>query len=394
MASFKERVTVKVADVRERHPLVDHLVRMVQHYGNVNGNAQAGAATFFGFLSFFPLLALSFFTVGLLSRVYDASNALEKAIDSFLPGIVGTGEGEIPLSTFEQNAATIGVIGLVGVLYSGLGWLSGMRDALEVVFEMPKPEQPNFVVGKLRDLVSLAVIGIVLLVSVGLSGLISGFSEAILDFVGLEGTPVTFVVLWVIVHALGIAATTVLFLVMFKLLVDPGVPRRSLVSGAIIGGIGFELLKALASFLIGTTKDQPAFQAFGLALILVVWINYFSRVVMMSASWAYTSPLAIDQRTAEARRAPGAALRDLDPSAEPAPAAATVLPRTDTTAADRRALAEHPDGPRDRTEGAAGAEPAGAEAARVSRARMLAVGAVVLAAAGGAVVFSRRHPGA
>ena len=396
MPSFKERVSAKVAEVREHHPLVDHLVRMVQHYGNVSGNAQAGAVTFFGFLSFFPLLALSFFTVGLLSRVYDASGELERAIESFMPGIVGDEQGEIPLSTFEENAATIGLIGLVGVLYSGLGWLSGMRNALEVVFETPAKEQPNFVMGKLRDLVSLAVIGIVLLVSVGLSGLISGFSETILDLVGLEGTPVTFVVLWVIVHALGIAATTLLFLVIFKLLVDPDVPRRSLVSGAIIGGIGFEVLKALASFLIGTTKDQPAFQAFGLALILVVWINYFSRVVMMSASWAYTSPLAIEHRTATAIRAPGAALHDIDSSAEAERPASTagVLPRTDTTAADRRALAEDPDGPPARAEDAAGPERVDDEVAGVSRARMLAVGAVAVAAAGGAVVFSRRHQGA
>jgi membrane protein len=119
-------------------------------------------------------------------------------------------------------------------------------------------------------------------------------------------------VLWVVVHGLGIATTTVLFLVMFKLLVDPHMPRRSLVSGAVLGGIGFELLKSLSVFLIGLTKDQPAFQAFGIALILVVWINYFSRVVMLSASWAYTSPLALEQRTAEATRAPGAALTNDD----------------------------------------------------------------------------------
>ena len=35
-------------------------------------------------------------------------------------------------------------------------------------------------------------------------------------------------VLWVVVHGLGIAATTVLFLAIFKLLVDPNLPRRSL----------------------------------------------------------------------------------------------------------------------------------------------------------------------
>lgn len=315
MAGLKQRVTAAVDRLRGKYPWLDHIVRTVQHYIAVKGNGLAGAVTFFGFLSFFPILALSFFVVGQVSKVYDAKGELVEAIDSFLPGIVGSGKGEIPLSTFEDNAATVGLIGLVGVLYSGLGWLSGMRNALEVVFGMPKREQPNFVAGKLRDLISLVVIGLVLLVSVGLSGALSGFSEQLLALVGLRDTPVTTVVLWVVVHGLGIIATTVLFLVIFKLLVDPHVPRRSLVSGAVLGGVGFELLKSLSVFLIGTTKSQPAFQAFGIALILVVWINYFSRVVILSASWAYTSPLALEQRTAEAMRAPGAAFTNGDHAA-------------------------------------------------------------------------------
>jgi membrane protein len=315
MGSLKARLSARVDRLRERYTWIDHVVRAVQHYGNVNGNAQAGAITYFGFLSFFPILALAFFVVGQVSKVYDAKDQLVEAIDSFLPGIVGNDPGEIPLATFEQNAATIGLLGLAGLLYSGLGWLSGMRDALEVVFGLPKREQPGFVGGKARDLASLAVIGVVLLVSVGLSGALSGFSQQLLELVGLEDTPVTTAVLWLVVHGLGIAATTLLFLVMFKLLVDPGVPRWALLSGAVLGGVGFELLKSLSVFLIGATKDQPAFQAFGITLILLIWINYFSRVVMYSASWAYTSPAALEQRTAEAMRAPGATLT-MDPAHE------------------------------------------------------------------------------
>jgi membrane protein len=215
-----------------------------------------------------------------------------------------------------------------------------MRNALEVVFETPDREQPNFVVGKLRDLVSLSVIGFVLLFSVALSGLIAGFSQDVLDLVGLDNTPVTAVLLWLVGHGLGIAATTLLFLAMYKLLVGPHLPRRSLLYGAILGGIGFELLKSLSVFLIGFTKNQPAFQAFGIALILLVWINYFSRVVVLSAAYAYTSPEAIDLRMHEAMRAPGAAfgnheegeapVRDArgagDPAADPDPQVPPVAP--------------------------------------------------------------------
>ena len=32
--------------------------------------------------------------------------------------------------------------------------------------------------------------------------------------------------------------------------------------------------------------SSPAFQAFGIALILLVWIHYFARVLLYAAAWA------------------------------------------------------------------------------------------------------------
>jgi membrane protein len=311
MASLKERVTAAVERLRQRFGWVDHLLRMLGYYGSVNGNGQAGAVTYYGFLSFFPILALAFFVVGVLARVYPGIQAqMTHEIEALLPGVLGNGRGQIPLSTVEDHSRVAGVVGLVGVLYSGLGWLSGMRQSLEVMFSVPRGEQPSFLFGKLRDLGALAVIGLVLVVSVSLSGAVNWFSGLILRWLGVDpGSVGPAVALVVVGHALAILASMLLLLAMFYLLVSEShPPRSSLVRGALLGAVGFELLKLAANVLLGHTRGQPAFQAFGVALILVVWINYFSRLVMYSAAWAYTDPLALERRTAEAIRAPGAAL--------------------------------------------------------------------------------------
>lgn len=83
---------------------------------------------------------------------------------------------------------------------------------------------------------------------------------------------------------------------MFRLLAAPDLPARSMWSGALLGAVGFEVLKQISGILIRSTQGQPAFQVFGLALILVVWINYFSRVVLYAAAWAWTDPLAVEAR--------------------------------------------------------------------------------------------------
>jgi membrane protein len=261
---------------------------MVQHYGNVKGSLQAGAVTYFAFLSFFPIMAIAFFTVGWAAHVYPEAKAdLLQAIEDLLPELIGNRDGQLSLETIEDSAGTVGLIGLAGLLYAGLGWLSAMRDALLVMFETPRREQPGFVTGKLRDLVSLALIGVVLVVSVAVSGVVSAYSREVLDWIGLgaELSPL----LKIVTVLIGLGANMVLFYVLFRLLVEPDLPARALWSGALLGAVGFEGLKRLSSLLLTATKSSPGVQAFGVALILLVWINYFSRLVMYAAAWAQTA---------------------------------------------------------------------------------------------------------
>jgi membrane protein len=299
MPSLKDRVTERVAEVRQRRPVVDHAIRTQEQYGAVNASQQAGAVTYFGFLSVFPILALAFFAVGYVAKVFpDAQDNLESAIRSMFPGIIGNGKNQLQISDIRHSAGTVGIIGLVGVLYSGLGWLSALRGALVAVFALPKPEQPGLVTGKLRDLLTLVIIGTVLLVAVAVTGLVSGFSHDLLGWLGLS-TALGWLV-QVLTVVIGLAANALLFFTMFRLLAAPDLPARSLWSGAALGAVGFEVLKQLSTLLIKSTQGQPAFQVFGLALILVVWINYFSRIVLYAAAWAWSTPAARALREAEA----------------------------------------------------------------------------------------------
>ena len=319
MASLKERLSARFERLRERRPAVDHLVRMVQHYGAVNGNLQAGAVTYFAFLSFFPILALSFFAVGIIATVYSgAEQDLIDAIGMVLPNVVGNGPGEISLDQVQSFSGWAALFGVAGVLFAGLSWLSAMRNSLEEVFERPQTEQPNFVFGKLRDLASLALIGIVLMVAVAVVGFVTGFSDIVLGWFHLS-SQLSWLV-YVLTRLVGLGANAVLFYVLFRLLGNPEAPSRALWSGALVGAVAFEVLKAFSFLLLGSTEGKPAFQAFGIALILLVWIYYFSRIVMYAASWAHTAPDARAERVPEQAdpvQGPQAPTLDLPPADVP-----------------------------------------------------------------------------
>jgi len=58
--------------------------------------------------------------------------------------------------------------------------------------------------------------------------------------------------------------------------------------GALLGAVGFEVLKLLVVNLLGSVGGN-AFAPLAIAITLVVWINYFSRLVIYGAAWAYTA---------------------------------------------------------------------------------------------------------
>jgi membrane protein len=293
MTGLKQRLE----DVRAHQPVVDHALRTQEHYGAVQAGQQAGAVTYFGFLSFFPILALAVFVVGWVSRVYpDAQDTLTDAINQVVPGLVGSGEGQISLDDVQRFSGLAGVVGLLGVLYAGLGWLDATRTSLQAVFEVPPRERPGFVKAKLVDLLALCTIGLVLFLSVIAAGAVTGFSGDVLDWLGLGGGWTW--LLEVITRLVGWLIDGVLFFVLFRLVGQPQVPDRQLWIGAFIGGFVFEILKAISFLLLRSVQGSPAFQAFGVALILLVWINYFAKVVLYAAAWAQTSPAARELRAA------------------------------------------------------------------------------------------------
>lgn len=272
--------------LRQRVPLVDHGWRATEHYVDVQGSLLAAAVTYYGFLSIFPLLALAFGAVGLVARmVPDAKADLERALQEIVPGVIGNGPHQLSLATLEGTATTAAGLGALAVFYSGVSWMSDVREGLTTIFRVPRQDQPNVVVGYLRALASLVQVGGILLASLGISAGLTALSRHL-----PEQHATVRVLLASLSVVTGIAVSSIFFHALFRRAAPADLPRGALWSGAALGAMLFEILKQLSGRLLASTSSQPAFQAFGISLILLVWIYYFSRIVMFATSWAATAP--------------------------------------------------------------------------------------------------------
>jgi len=283
---LKERLRV----ARSRWPAVDHAVRAHGRHSEVLGNQIAGAITYFGFLSFFPLLALAFSLVGYISVWYpDAQADITSALEDAFPGLIGTGPNQININDIVDAKAGAGLIGLIGLLYAGLGWVDALRDGLRRVFGTLDEKLP-FLKKKLIDILVLLMLGGAVLASIVVSSAATSATEYALGLVGLDDHTSAIVVLKILAVALALLVDTVLFAILFSRLPGADLTWRRLRSGAFLAAVGFEILKLFGTFLIAKTTQNPLYATFGVLVGLLVWINFMSRLLIYAAAWTATQP--------------------------------------------------------------------------------------------------------
>jgi membrane protein len=284
MTGWIQRVVARakavVATMRERHGWVDHLIRAKEHYDDVRGDRLAASVTYFGFLSLFPLLLLAYAVLGYLVEFFPD---VRQNVTDFL-------EGQFPGIAVEQISGartTASVIGLVGLLMAGLGWVSALREALRAVWGLGRPQR-NFVVQKVFDALALMTLGLAVLVSLGISNVATNTTNQVLDLAGLAGSGLAKVVLPVLTVALSIGVDVVVFVVAFTRLPGVAIPAPYLLRGALLGATGLEVLKLVGSYLVGHTASNPAYATVAIAAGLLIWLDLVSRLLLFTSSWTYT----------------------------------------------------------------------------------------------------------
>ncbi len=280
-----------LAKVRDERPFLDHLIRAFGRYQADAGDRQAAAVTFFGFLSFFPILALA---ASILSYAVgdDAVPTVVDQVNSYAPGLAEQLKLR-DILTDNSKAGAAGLIGLVGLLYSGLGWVDALREAIRTIWHH-NVKAGNLLVKKAKDVVILAGLGVTVLLSIGISAATGAASSFFLDQVGLGDSQVATAATWVLGVVLGIITSGALFLFLFWRLPKVPSPFRRVVKGALLAAVLFELLKRAGAFYIERTTQNPLYGSFAVVVGLLIWINIVSRMLLICAAWTVTGPYDSD----------------------------------------------------------------------------------------------------
>ena len=309
ISSIEEGVKRLLRRGRARWRTVDHLGRAYIRYRDQRGDRWAAALSFYGFLSFFPLVALAYAVTGYAVAISPhVREAVSKAIDQILPELAH----QLPVDQIAQAKAGASVFALLGLAWSGLGWIGVWREALRTIWQGADGEG-NPVVNRLRDLGVLCLLGLALLTSVILSSAASSATHAVLDWVGLADVPGAGTLLRLIALSVAIVADGLIFFILFTTLAGTKASWRQLLRGCVFGAIGFEVLKIVGALFVTHTVHNPVYGSFAVIVGLTVWINLSSRFILFTAAWTATRRVILkaDQK-AHAKEADGGAATETD----------------------------------------------------------------------------------
>lgn len=256
---------------QQRRPWTAFPLAVVSKFGRDRGGSLAALLAYYGFLSLFPLLLVAITVLGyVLAGDASLRNSLESSILGRFPVIGDQLHANVdhPLTGHPLGLA----VGVAGLLWGSLGVTQAGQYAMAQVWDVPDEMRPGFVARAVRGGAFLGVLAVSAVVTTGLSGLASFDS----------GTPVAASVAGPV---LATAANVGLYLLGFRVLTPAGIPTRQLWPGAVVGGLGWEVLQVVGGYLVGhqLRHASAVYGLFGLVLGLISWIYLGAQLSLYAA---------------------------------------------------------------------------------------------------------------
>ncbi|BAU95074.1 hypothetical protein N24_0812 [Corynebacterium suranareeae] len=282
-----------VDKLRDKYTWFDHIMRMNERFGSKGGNQLSAGITYFSVLSIFPIAMLIFGIAGVvLAGNPEMLTRIQDEINGSLDGEIGETINGIIDSAIAQRGTVLGIGGLTA-LWSGLGWMANLRFGVSRMWALD-PTDGSFIKKKLTDLVALIVLILALIVAFGVTAIgASGLTSNLLELVGLGDIPGISYITWFVAVLIGVLANFLVFVWLIFSLPRTKVPMKPGLQAALLGAIGFEVVKQVGSLLASNALSNPAGAAFGPIIGIMVVLYLIWRILMYCSAWAATSEEAL-----------------------------------------------------------------------------------------------------
>jgi len=204
------------------------------------------------------------------------------------------------INTAIQQRTTVGIVGLLIALYSGINWMGNLREAIRAqsrdVWERTPQDQEKIWLKYFRDFISLIGLLVALIVTLSITSVAGSAQQMIISALYLDNIEWLKPAWRLIGLAISILANYLLFFWIFWRLPRHRPRRKALMRGTLIAAIGFEIIKIVMTYTLPSLVKSPSGAAFGSVLGLMAFFYFFARLTLFCAAWIATAEYKDDRR--------------------------------------------------------------------------------------------------
>jgi membrane protein len=234
------------------------------------GTHLAAMVAYFALLSFVPLIFLALSLFGLAHRA-DAGDFFVRELRRTFPG-TSVGRIKSLVQNVQDNAATLGIIGGVGLAWSSVSLFSALESALNIVYGLPNR---RFLHGKgiAAALMSSMIVTLFASLVVGLLGF--AYLRANFAFARSAG----------LAYAMSVGVSTLgvlLFLLaVYRWLPNTTVTLREALPGAVLAAVALELSFQVLPVFVRYADINVTLRTLGGPAILLLWLYVMANVLVL-----------------------------------------------------------------------------------------------------------------
>lgn len=275
---------------------VKYWLNILKHAAKIwlesNAFANAGSLAFFTLFSIAPVIIVIVSVVG----VFYGEEAARGQIVAQLQETIGAQAAEavqqaVSSSSLKEGGLFATLAGILAMLVGATTVFGQMQNSLNTIWTVaPKPSRNSialFIRKRLTSLTIVLAVGFVMLVSLSLSvGL-----RLILPT--LQGwLPWYHVALGTLELIVSILVTSLLFGTLFKVLPDVQLRWRDVAMGSLLTAVLFTVGRSLIALYLSHTATASTYGAAGSLVLLLLWVNYSSLILLYGAAFTKAHLLA------------------------------------------------------------------------------------------------------
>lgn len=257
----------RVDRIQRRHVVLGFPVAVIKRYAEDGAGRLAAVVAYYGFFSVFPAL-LAFVTIS--GFVLDHDPELRDRVVASAVGEFPVVGQELDRGGLSGNGAALAA-GLGAALWAGFGAMVAAQHALNEVWDVPRHDRPNPVQSRARALLMFVVFGVGLVTATVVTNIVNNLDLPIGGRLGLT--------------AANLAINIAIIWLAFQILVDRAIPWRSLLPGAVVGGIVYYGLQQLGSLVVEryVRNAGDTYGTFATVIGLLTWFHLLAQGSILAA---------------------------------------------------------------------------------------------------------------